>query len=275
MMKDILLLVENSAHANPVIIAGVKMAERIGAQLTIQILTSAPAFIPALAPMTTMYVPEWAMADDQAERIRLVSDMVAGSTASVRVLGLHDGVFAIADRVGRTGPIADLIVIGGEDHWQTHWLRHNTSETIVMSAGTPLLVLAGGDALPPVRKVVIGWKDSPEARRAVHDLIALAEPAAKVTVVTVGGFADEARVTAQSAAEIVRHLIGHGLHAEWKAIRSDEFADAEALEAFALEDGADLLVIGAFAHSRFREVIFGGFTRSLLDKSRLPILFSR
>lgn len=275
MVKDLLLIVENSAHANPIIRTAVKMAERMAADLTIEVLTPSPVLIPALAPMTTMYVPDWAMGEDQAMRITQISDMVAGSAATIRVLGLHDEIFALARRTGRAGPVADLVLIGGEDLWETQWLRRHASETIVMGAGSPLLVLARGDELPPVQNAVIGWKDSPEARRAVHDLVTLAQPDAKVTVVTVGGFADEAQVTAEGAAEVVRHLIRHGLRADWKQLGSDELSDVETLEAFALENGADLLTIGAFAHSRLREVMFGGVTRTLLNKARLPVLFSR
>ena len=145
----------------------------------------------------------------------------------------------------------------------------------MIGAGSPLLVLPRGIELPPVHNAVIGWKDSPETRRAVHDLAALAEPDAKITVVTVGGFADEGQVTAESAAEVVRHLIRHGMRAEWKQLGSNELPNVETLEAFALENGADLLAVGAFAHSRLREMVFGGVTRSLLEKSRLPVLFSR
>ena len=275
MIKDILLVVENSAHADAIIHAGVKMAERMAADLTIEILTPSPVLVPALAPMTAMYVPDWALTEDQAKRVNKVSEMVAGSSATIRVLGLHDEMFALARRTGRTGPIADVVVIGGEDLWETEWLRRRTSETIVMGAGSPLLILDRGDELPPVHNAVIGWKESSEARRAVHDLMILAEPEANVTVVTVGGFDDEANVTAESAAEVVRHIARHGLHAKWQHLESDEYSEAEALEAFALENGADLLAIGAFGHSRLREVLFGGVTHALLDRARLPILLSR
>ena len=93
MVKDILLVVERTAHANPLIRAAVKMAERMAADLTIEVLTPSPVLFPALAPMTTMYVPDWSMAEDQAKRIKKVTDMVAGSSATIRVLGLHDEIF--------------------------------------------------------------------------------------------------------------------------------------------------------------------------------------
>lgn len=275
MIKDILLVVENSAHADPIIRATVTMAERMSATLTIEVLTASPLLIPALAPMTTMYVPDWAMAEDEAARIKAISASVAGSPAVFRVLGLRDDVFHLARHAGRAGPLVDLIVMGSDADWETRWLRRRASETIVMGAGTPLLILTGADALPPVHNAVLGWKDCPEARRAVHDLVALIEPGAKVSVVSVGAEeVDEGR-SAESAYEVVRHLVRHGLRAERQSVTNAALSDAEALQAFALEDGADLLAIGAFGHTRLREVMLGGVTRSLLDTVRLPLLVSR
>ena len=275
MVKDILLVVENSAHANPIIRAAVEMAERMAATLTIEVLTANPLLIPALAPMTTMYVPDSSMAEDEAARIKAISTAVAGSSVVIRVLGLRDDVFALARRAGRAGPVADLLVMGGEADWETQWLRRRACETIVMGAGTPLLILAGADALPPVQNAVLGWKDSTEARRAVHDLVALVEPGAKLSVVTVGTVDDDGLAHDESADEVVRHLIRHGLRAEKKLLTGTELSDSETLEAFALEDGADLLAIGAFGHSRLREVMLGGVTRRFLDRARLPLLLSR
>lgn len=184
--------------------------------------------------MTTMYVPDWSMAEDEADRIKAISASVAGSSAVIRVLGLRDDAMSLARRAGRAGPVADLVVMGGEADWETQWLRRRASETIVMGGGTPLLILTGATALPPVHKAVLGWKDSAEARRAVHDLVALTEPGAKLSVLTVGPRSD--RGDDESADEVVRHLIQHGLRAERKWLSDTELSDHEALEAFALED---------------------------------------
>lgn len=275
MVKDILLVVENSAHANPLIRFAVKIAERMAADLTIEILTPNPVLIPALASMTAMYIPEWTMDEEQAARIKKVSTMVAGSTASIRVLGLHDDIRALVRRAGRAGPIADMVIVGGEALWETQWLRLHVTETIVMGTGAPVLILPKGKEFTPVQNAVLGWKDGPEARRALSDLVMLAEPAANVTVVTIGGYGDEEKLTAQSGADVVRHLVRHGLRAEWIQLRGNVRPDAETLEDFALKKDTDLLAIGAFGHSRVRDIVFGGVTRSLLNKSRLPILLSR
>lgn len=275
MVKDILLVVENSAHANPIIRAGVKMAERLAADLTIEVLTPTPLLVPSLAPMTTMYVPDWSLAGDEAERIKKIYDMVGGSSSVIRVLGLRDDVLALAHRAGRLGPIADLVLMGGEIYWETEWLRRGASETIVIGSGGPLLILAGDDVLPAIHNAVLGWKDGPEARRAVHDLRRIAGPGARISVVTVGAEHDEPSVISEGAHEVVRHLVRHGFQAEWTHLTKGDRSDADVLEEYALAAKADVLAIGAFAHSWLKEKVFGGVTRTLLDKPKMPILASR
>jgi nucleotide-binding universal stress UspA family protein len=275
MIKDILLIVENSTFANPAVRAAVKIAEQLCADLTIEVLTATPILIPALAPMTTIYPPDAALAGDETARIKKISDMIAGSTSVIRILGMRDDPFALARRAGRAGPIADLVLMGGENCWETDWLRRRTSETIIMGAGCPLLTLREGTTLPSINCAIFGWKDSPVARRALHDLLSLTVAGANVLVVTVDGTIEDGSPIAEGAHEVVRYLVRHGLRAEWKQVDRDDLSDAETLEAFALDVGADLLAIGAFGHSRLREVVFGGVTRALIDRHRLPILFSR
>lgn len=211
----------------------------------------------------------------EAERVKTVSAMTASANAQVRVVGLHDDLAGLARRAGRAGPIADLIVIGDADLWDTPWLRRHTVEATIMGGGSPLMILSGATSSAPIRQAAIGWKDTPEARRAVHDLVALIEPGAKVAVVGIARDDAEMAEFRESANEVVRHLHRHGFEAEAHGLLDNGRSDAEALEGFALRHGAQLLAIGAFGHSRLREVVFGGVTRSLIERPRLPLLLAR
>ena len=149
--------------------------------------------------------------------------------------------------------------------------RVNTGE-LVMQAGRPVLVVPhGADAPGPGRTgldrisldhAMVAWKDTRETRRAVLDALPLLQKLAKVSVVEVAaqdGMADaRGRV-----ADVTAWLVRHGVAASGQAVLSDS-ADAAQLDAIARDLGADLVVAGAYGHSRVREWALGGVTRSLL-----------
>lgn len=274
MIKDLLLIIDNAERAAPIVRTAVAMATRLDAGLTVQILTPNPILFLGLVPMGTMWVPETALAKDEAAHVEAIRAMTAAASAPVRILGLHDDLFALPGRAGAAGPVADLILMGDADLWETPWLRRRAAETIVMAGGTPLLILSGATNLSSVRYAAIGWKDSAETRHAVHDLITLVEPGGRIAVVCSGVEEGDAGEVAESAGEVVRHLVRHGFQAETHVLLQDGQSDAAALEGFALRGGAQLLAIGAFGHSRFRDVVLGGVTRSLIERPRLPLLLS-
>ncbi|MDH7974848.1 universal stress protein [Sphingomonas sp. AR_OL41] len=275
MIKDILLIIDNAVRAEPIIHAALAMAERESADLTIEILTAGPLFIPALAPMTAMYLPESELARDEAARIQAVADTVARSFCVARVLGLHDDMFGLARRAGKAGPIADIIIMGDAAMWETEWLRKHAAETVIMAGGTPLVIGNAKARLAAARHAAIGWKDSAEARRAMHDLIPLVEPGGQISVVTVAQDQAEADAMADSVGEVVRHFTRHGFDAQAHQLLAGVESDASALEAFALGHDVELLALGAFGHWRLRDVILGGVTHAMIDQPRLPLLLSR
>ncbi|WP_404372441.1 universal stress protein [Sphingomonas sp. MMS24-J45] len=275
MIKDILLVIDASPRTDPIIRAACGLAERVKGTLTIEILSAGPMLIPTLAPMTAAYVPDVELVHDEADRIAAVTAMVAGCGATVRVIGIHDDVPRLAERVGKGGPIADLILIGDADLWAVGWLRGRIAEAVIMGGGTPLIVLNGAATLDPVHHAVIGWKDTSEARRALHDLVALAAPHAKIAVVAIARNEAALPKLAEGMKDVVRHLSAHGFEASAHALPADGQNVAEALQDFALREGADVLAIGAFGHSRLREVVFGGVTLALIEHARLPVLLSR
>ena len=275
MIKDLLLIVENSERADPTIMAAVAMAERLDAHLTLEILSPGVALVPGLAPFTSLYILEADLARDEAARMQTVAAMVKASKAKVSVVGIHGDLDVVAYRVGVAGPIADLILIGDADVWETSWLRRRAIETIILGGGTPLLILNSAAPAASIRHAAIGWKDTAEARRAIHDLVAIVEAGGMISVVAIRGVDHDAAEAASSVGEVVQHLRRHGFVSEAHVLLEDGHSEAEALEAFALRHDAELLAIGAFSHSRLREVIFGGVTRSLIERPWLPLLLSR
>lgn len=133
---------------------------------------------------------------------------------------------------------------------------------IIMKLGRPVLVVPPGAASPVLKRVVVAWNDSREARRAICDALPLLKTATSVTVVEIATAAELA--TARSRLHDVTEWLGrHGASAQSVAAVSAGDHAAQ-LHAIAQEHHADLIVAGAYGHSRLREWAFGGVTRDLL-----------
>lgn len=174
-------------------------------------------------------------------------------------LPLHDWI------ARESGP-TDVIVTGpdrGGLPFET--TRRTVIGDLAMAAGRPLLIVPPTVAALDLRRCVIAWRDTPEARRALADalpLLALADAISLVEAVEDGDVpAAEARLS-----DVSRWLRRHGLDARSTAL-AGEGRPAERLARFADEAQAGLVVAGAYGHSRAGEWVFGGVTRDLLLRS--------
>jgi nucleotide-binding universal stress UspA family protein len=123
------------------------------------------------------------------------------------------------------------------------------------------------------RRVLIGWNGSREATRAVHDAIPLIRPEAAVTLLSIG--AESSGSPEQlTTVDIAAHLARHGLRVTSTSLARAEVRDEDLLLNQASDIGADLLVIGGYGHTRLREIVLGGVTRSLMKKMVTPVLMS-
>jgi nucleotide-binding universal stress UspA family protein len=140
-------------------------------------------------------------------------------------------------------------------------------EELTLSAGVPVLMLPPDAPEAFGRTVVVGWNGSREAARAVHEGLPLLREAERVFLLAVGETAADG-IDAGAAM-----LQRHGVTIEPQPIEASDGDAGEVLLAQAAAHGADLLVMGAYGHSRLRELVFGGATRHVLREASLPVLF--
>jgi nucleotide-binding universal stress UspA family protein len=144
--------------------------------------------------------------------------------------------------------------------------------TIIVSAGRPVLVIPDGVGRVDARRILIAWKDTREARRAVSDALPLLKRAKNVALAI--AHPEQTKDTDLQLADIIHYLSRHGISVnEQIGTVADEYAGPILLQ-MAEQNKADLIVCGGYGRTRFSEWIFGGVTRHLLMASTIPCLFS-
>ena len=173
------------------------------------------------------------------------------------------------------GRYADLLVVGQGDAQGAGPMPGLAAEAALFGSGRPVLVVphtwAGGTV---GKRVLIAWNASREASRAVHDALPLIAGAESVTVLTINAEATAEGHGEEPGADIARHLARHGLKVTARRVAGSEMAAGDIMLNEASDLGADLLVMGAYGHSRLREVVLGGATRTILASMTVPVLLS-
>jgi nucleotide-binding universal stress UspA family protein len=122
--------------------------------------------------------------------------------------------------------------------------------------------------------VVVAWDASREAARAVSDALPILEKASSVTVVTVNPRERDYGHGDVPGADIAVYLARHGVKVDVQRIDARDIDVGNMLLSHVANDSADLLVMGAYGHSRLREVVLGGATRTILGEMTVPVLMS-
>ncbi len=169
---------------------------------------------------------------------------------------------------------ADLTIVGqGIDLKDApHDLRFLPQE-LALGVGRPVLVVPRYGTFDTVgERVLVAWNGSREATRAVHDALPILKLATNVTVLSI----DPERDTGERmpSADIALHLARHGVAAEGMSTLGLDISVGDLLLSRAADLGADLIVMGAYGHSRLREIVLGGATRTILQHMTVPVLMS-
>lgn len=174
--------------------------------------------------------------------------------------------------IGDYGRLLDLIVIGrtspsGTDKWMA------PCEAALFESGR--LVMVAPPEVPATlgRNVLVAWNGSTETARTIGLGMPLLAAAEAVTVLSVKG-ASGGMVPGPDARQVANHLLRNGVRASAKVIAARGRPAGKAILDEAAVLGVDLIVKGAYARSRLREIIFGGTTRHILTEARLPVLIA-
>ena len=283
--KDILVALDSAPAARGRIELAAALAERFGAHLI-----GLHAALAAEAPrrrgyfdyfdhslLDPLYREYREKIEAEAERARALFEEIAsrhGVSAEWRTAsGYPSEVTAL------NGRYVDLIVLGQLDPDDPQaMLFRPLPEEVALGVGRPILVVPYAGSWEEIgRRVLVGWDASREATRAVNDAMPLLAGAQTVTILAVDpadGSAGPAGHGEVPGADIALHLARHGVAATTEATVSAGIGAGNALLSRASDLEADLLVMGAYGHSRVRELLLGGATRTVLESMTLPVLMA-
>ncbi len=181
-----------------------------------------------------------------------------------------------AKTLAREARTADLVVVGRRPEGASDsWSIQADPGDVLMQAGRPILVVPPGLSSLNAAHIVIAWKDSLEARRAVADAMPFLTRAVDVLVLEICDDEREQERAAPIVRDVAAYLIAHGVTATGEARLLREATVAAELLLAAEQLRAELVVAGAYAHSRLQEWVFGGLTKTLLGHFPKCCLLSR
>ncbi len=183
---------------------------------------------------------------------------------------------ALVDMIKVGARYADLLVAGQGEDRELGWLSEAVTDHVVIELGRPVLVVPESGNLGTVgKRIMVAWNESRESARAVHDALPLLERADTVTVARIDP-GKAGRVDGPASADAIRrHLDHHGVSAEVFEMHRGGQSVGATLLARAADLKADLIVAGAYGHSRVRELALGGVTEHLFRHTTIPVLMSR
>jgi nucleotide-binding universal stress UspA family protein len=284
MFKDILVHLDDGPHSATRLKVAVDLARRQGAHLTGIFVLDIPGsdlFYGAGMPyaggggMTEMVN---SLRADQAARADVMAQQFR---EAVRLQGLENEWRVVeGDTVGLVAlhaRYADLTILGQPNSGEA--FKGPSADAVLvnvmLSSGRPVLAVPYAGQFEQVgEQVLVAWNASRESTRAVNDALPLLRSAKSVTVLAVNprrGIEGHGEVP---AADICLHLARHGVKAEAAHTIAKDISEGDALLSYAADLGVDLIVCGGYGHSRAREMVFGGVTRTLLQEMTVPMLLS-
>jgi nucleotide-binding universal stress UspA family protein len=273
--KDILVALTSYPEPTPVSVVddAVSVAAALGvhlAALSFETRPQVPGHFISNSLVTGMISAETERSRNNARELLAAFDAAAEKAGILHEIILEKSLtLEVPDLLVEYARLRDLTIMSVPESYD-QWF----AEAIIFGSGKPTLILPENPRPRPfeLETVAVAWDFSRAAARAIADALPLLERAKKVRVVTVTR--EKALDTKHSAEELAKNLARHGIDVVLDMVDAKGSPIGDVLESYTRSHRADLLVMGAYGHSRLREFVLGGATRSLLSKPPLPILFS-
>jgi len=275
MFKDIVVNLSVRKGSKAVGDYAVSVAETLEAHLT----GVAIAFVPSIPGASLGYLPIETIEAQQRENEMAAEDAVDHFTAASAKAGvaaerrvLRTGFPAAAEQFSRIARRFDLAIVGQLEP-DVNSVEAAIAESTLFDSGRPIVIVPYIQKAPlTLERVMVCWDGSRAAARAIADAMPLLERAGSVQVVIVAS--ERGKYDQIEGADMGLHLARHGVKVEVTRIARGKIDVADALLSHAADCSADFMVMGGYGHSRLREFVLGGVTRSMLHSMVVPTLMS-
>lgn len=270
-IKNILVVFDGTEGAQSALRLGLKMALKYDAHITGLLPHGDPTS--QLRALSAQYASlREAIAETDARLIEeaeaLFWECVQGHKNVHWVV--HD---AKADRVVvENARYFDVTLIGQYDPTQSKTAFEVHPDKIALQSGRPIIIVPRGHDQPLGERAVVAWDGQRAAARALSDAMQILETKSLVTVLTITTLHGEE--ADHSCGRLHQHLSRHGVETEWVSLPVKASSVARTIVNWCNQNTPDLLVMGAYEHSKFREDILGGVTNSVLKNISTPILMA-
>jgi len=273
--KSILVHVDAGRRSRARIEIAIDLARRFDAHLiglNALTLISLPGYVRAEVGGMAVADIQRQFIEEQTASARKAFDDAVSATGFASAEWRASDMDAV-DAVALHGRYADLIVLGQPEPENDTGVRSDFAAQAMLEAGRPVLMIPyAGRFTGIAKRVLVGWNASREATRAVTDAIPLLRQAEAVEIFAINPKPWEHG--ASPGSDLALYLARHGVHVE---ARVDDGVDVDAgseMLSRAADFGADLIVMGAYGHSRFRELVMGGASRTIIESMTVPVLLS-
>lgn len=254
------LCAENDAHLSVYVVA-----------------TAAPPPVGAYAAMISDAWVQERQADTERleERLAELTSRLAARQVRADIAGAYPENAWADDVIGQRGRYADLTFVGPEI-LASGALKEKVIEGGLFFSAKPLLLVPAG-ITPTLRpqRVMVAWDSRIEASRAVREALDVLKGAQEVRLVLVDPEEGDDAHGEEPGADAAVYLVRHGVRVGVDRLPGLGRPTSEVLRRHAHDMGADMIVMGGYGHSRLRQRILGGVTRSMIEEPPLPILMAR
>ena len=275
--KTILVHMHDNTRRQALLAAGIGLARIFDAHLIGLSVLPPVIVVPSLGGGETMVIDDHrtAYATDMSRLKSAFEAATQGQSFPAEWRQADPAYDHAVTQILEHGRYADLIIAGQKDaKW--HYSEHlEAPDRLVLESGRPVLLLPStGDAYEFGKRILVAWNGRREAARAVFDAMPLLQKAQDVVVVWVNPQEAGDAAGDLPAADICEALARHGVNCEaTQNIRPATNVGATLLDAVR-SNGADMLVMGGYGHSRLREFVLGGATRHVLGAMSVPVLMA-